>query len=370
MPENLNEIKYLQTLLLITEPYQYLCYGPQMQKLQRIDRSDWDLPALQGEAVNFARRRPDLVEEAQRIFEAGENANTLRAYAGDWKRWAAFCAENGLLPRPADPRVVMLYLTQLHMEGKKESTILRAATSISQGHKQAPARERKKWPEDRREPCADSAVRDFVKKLRRGVSRKAQGKAPFLPADISEAFPYFDNSVRGVRSKFILTFGFAGAFRREEFAQLQTKHVEDIPGGFRVHIERSKTDQTSKGRYAGIDQAENRALCPVLWYRRWLEVAEIENGPVLRPVHKGGKPVDRFVDGRVIAETVKEAAEALGYDPADYGGHSLRAGFVTAAVRAGKSEFEIRKQTGHQTLNMVLKYIRDENVLGPSKGLL
>jgi integrase len=345
--------------------------------LQRLAPALDDLPALQREAEGFARARPDLVEEARQIFEAGQNANTLRAYEGDWRRWESFCRRNGLLALPADPRVVLLYLTHLHQEGKKESTILRAAASISQAHKRAPSRVQAQWPEERRRPAADPVVREFVLRLQRGVGRKAQGKMPFLPEQVAEAVEFFDDTPRGVRSKFILTFGLASALRRDEFAALEVQHVVRQVEGLRVKVERSKTDQTGQGRTFGVDAGARAETCPVGWYERWIEVvagageggASVKEGPVLRPVHKGGRVIAAHVDGRVVADTVKEAAEALGLDPADYGGHSLRSGFVTAAVRAGKTEWEIRKQTGHKTLAMVLRYIRDERVFGPSKGI-
>jgi integrase len=48
-----------------------------------------------------------------------------------------------------------------------------------------------------------------------------------------------------------------------------------------------------------------------------------------------------------------------GLDPACYGGHSLRAGFVTAAAGTGVIERSIMRQTGHADVRMVRRYIRD-----------
>lgn len=54
---------------------------------------------------------------------------------------------------------------------------------------------------------------------------------------------------------------------------------------------------------------------------------------------------------------------------ASFAGHSLRAGFVTSAVRAGKPERRIMRQTGHKTVEMVLKYARQANVFSDNAAL-
>jgi integrase len=44
--------------------------------------------------------------------------------------------------------------------------------------------------------------------------------------------------------------------------------------------------------------------------------------------------------------------------PQDYGGHSLRAGFVTEASGNGVPDGQIMKQTGHTSNAMVRRYAR------------
>ncbi len=59
-----------------------------------------------------------------------------------------------------------------------------------------------------------------------------------------------------------------------------------------------------------------------------------------------------------MARVVQAAVAAAGYDAAGYGGHSLRAGFATAAARAGVPEAAIMAQTGHRSLPVLRGYIR------------
>jgi len=60
-----------------------------------------------------------------------------------------------------------------------------------------------------------------------------------------------------------------------------------------------------------------------------------------------------------VARIVKAAATAIGADPAEFGGHSLRAGLATAAARAGAEERHIMRQTGHRSVQTVRRYIRE-----------
>jgi integrase len=63
-----------------------------------------------------------------------------------------------------------------------------------------------------------------------------------------------------------------------------------------------------------------------------------------------------------VAIVVKRHVEALGFDPSQFAGHSLRAGLATSAAAAGKSERAIMGQTGHRSLTTVRRYIRDGNL--------
>ena len=65
---------------------------------------------------------------------------------------------------------------------------------------------------------------------------------------------------------------------------------------------------------------------------------------------------------RFVARIVKKLALRAGLDAAKYAGHSLRAGHATSAAIAGASERSIMNQTGHRSVQMVRRYIRDGNL--------
>jgi integrase len=69
---------------------------------------------------------------------------------------------------------------------------------------------------------------------------------------------------------------------------------------------------------------------------------------------------------------LKERIARIGGDPAGISGHSLRAGFVTSAAKAGASSWKIRQQTGHKSEAMLARYIRDAELFSdnPASRLL
>lgn len=153
--------------------------------------------------------------------------------------------------------------------------------------------------------------------------------------------------------------GFAGAFRRSERVGLDVADLEFVQQGLIVTLKRSKTDQEAQGRKIGIPLGSNLDTCPVRAVEAWLEKSGIESGPLFRGMNRHGQLQPERLSDKAVVRTIKNAAEAAGLDPARYAGHSLRAGLATTAASAGASERSIMKQTGHKSVQMVRKYIRE-----------
>jgi integrase len=111
---------------------------------------------------------------------------------------------------------------------------------------------------------------------------------------------------------------------------------------------------------AFIEQGANAETCGVLALKVWLETAGISEGPIFRSIRRGGCIKGRLSD-KAVALIVKRYTAAAGLDPASFSGHSLRAGLVTSAARAGVAERVIMRQTGHKNIDMVLRYVRQAN---------
>ena len=63
---------------------------------------------------------------------------------------------------------------------------------------------------------------------------------------------------------------------------------------------------------------------------------------------------------------LRESLKRAGIGEKGFSGHSLRAGFVTVATINGASERDIQKITGHVSLEVLRRYIRDADIFRES----
>lgn len=108
----------------------------------------------------------------------------------------------------------------------------------------------------------------------------------------------------------------------------------------------------------GLPYGSNPATCPVRALQEWLRGAAITSGSLFVGINRHGTPQERLL-ACAVALIVKKVVTAAGLNPDLYAGHSLRAGLATSAAMAGVSERAIMAQTGHRSVQMVRRYIRD-----------
>jgi len=287
-------------------------------------------------------------ERARHYARESRASNTRRAYRADWADFTTWSAAHGRTALPASPASVVLYLSD-RAATLKPATLQRRLAAISQAHKAA----------DLDAPTTDRAVRRVMTGIRREKGSAQSGKAPAVTRDIKAMVAVQPATLRGRRDRALLLLGSAGAFRRSELVALDADDVTATEDGLIVRLRRSKTDQEGSGRTVGIPYGSKPETCPVRAVRTWLTVAAITEGPLFRGVDRHNALAKMRLCDKTVARVVKNAAESAGLDPARYAGHSLRAGLATAAAQAGVSERVIMAQTGHKSLPMVRKYIRE-----------
>jgi len=293
-----------------------------------------------------------LEEEARAFIGASKAPSTIRAYRSDWRHFEAWCRVRDVQALPAAAETVALYLTDM-ASWAKAATIQRRLSSISQAHQMA----------GHESPTQDRLVRMTHSGIRRRIGTASQGKAPVVTADLRAMVEALPIGVLGVRDRALLLLGFAGAFRRSELVGLDVADVADRPEGLVIHLRRSKTDQEGAGREIGVPYGSHPATCPVRALRAWLEASGITEGPLFRPVRRGGAVLPSRLSGRAVALVVKRSVLAAGVgEAARYGGHSLRSGLVTAAAEAGVQERVIAEQTGHRSMTVLRRYIRSASL--------
>jgi len=184
-------------------------------------------------------------------------------------------------------------------------------------------------------------------------------KAAALTDDIRAMIDATDAGLIGLRDRALILLGFAGAFRRSELVGLTVDDCAFGKDGLTVTLRRSKTDQAGAGRKIGIPYGSNPETCPVRNLQSWIEQGGVSGGPLFRSINRHGQVQPVGLSGIDVARVVKKLAERAGLDSAKYAGHSLRAGHATSAAIAGASERSIMNQTGHRSVQMVRRYIRD-----------
>lgn len=291
-----------------------------------------------------------LVQRAEDFVRAAKAPATLRAYRSDWAHFEAWCQIHQLSPLPADPATVALYITDL-AACRAAGTITRRLTSITKAHQSAGL--------DTPATTRHVAVSETLKGIRRTIGTAQKCKAPLLTKDLRKIVEQLPSGLIGARDRALLLVGYAGGFRRSELARLAVEDANFTEDGLIITLRHSKTDQEGQGRKIGIPRGSNPDTCPVRSLREWLSMAKIETGALFREVSRHGLVGKKSLHKDSIGLIVKRAAERAGYDPSTLAGHSLRSGLATQAAMNGATELAIMKQTGHRSLAMLRRYIRD-----------
>lgn len=311
-------------------------------------------------ALSTERRR--ISEQARKYAEESKAASTRKAYRTDWKDFCKWCEQNEETALPATPETVSDYLTFLATEKKrKASTIQRRISSISQAHQMAGFDS----------PTRTQQVRMVWAGIKRNIGTHYTRKEPITKEEAHKIGQAIPDTLTGIRDRALLFLGLCGMFRRSELAALTVDDLEFTRDCVIVTVQRSKTDQEGQGQQKRIFYQSNPRVCPVRALQEWMDAAGITAGPIFRPTHTG-RPGDKALSTRSIANTVKRYAEKIGLDPARFSGHSLRAGGITTAKLNGAAEVDIARMSGHKSMQTLRIYMRhaDDIQNNASVGML
>jgi len=308
---------------------------------------------------------------------------SINAYLSDWEDFCMWCDQNHRQFIPANPHDVADYLEDraknswLGISGKerqlkekpplKWNSLERRLTAITKIHQY------KGYEFSRKDP----AIKRTLGGIRRVLSKEQthriieNRKSPVLMEDIRKMVDALPDTLSGKRDRALLLIGFSGALRRSELANIHKEHLQFLNEGLVVLIPWSKTGM----REVNIPYGSNHSTCPIRALQEWINAAKIEAGAVFRAINRHGHIQSNAISDKAIAliitrnqhirETVKDAEERLERDSTvvvpDFGGHSLRSGFVTQAILNDAPEHAIMAHTGHKKSDTLKKYIREVN---------
>lgn len=322
--------------------------------------------------------------DARRFLQEGSHApGTRRKYAEDFTQFSNWCECNGVAPLPAEPGLLALYIHALvdpdpsnpprvrravggprgpepGQRPMHPSSITRVVAAIRYAHTQQGFDSRTSHP----------LVQEALRAARRTLGVAPRRRVQAAVADVIRRLLLgLDESLRHRRDRALLTLGFAGAFRRAALVSLDLADVVVVPEGLEITLRRDKTDQTGVGRTLTIAPGALPLSCPVRATLAWIEsltALGLTEGPLFRFIDRHGnvrlahrRAVSDRLSPQSVAQIVQRRARAVGLDATQFAGHSLRAGFVTSATRAGKTIPKIMEQTGHRSANTVMTYVRE-----------
>jgi integrase len=265
-------------------------------------------------------------------------AETRKAYEREWDHFLKWCTSLQRNPLPATEADLVNWVADRIAKRESLGRIEHGISAVRYVHKKAGYKE---------QPPAEDAW-SLHKQYR--VSLLDSGWRPTKSATVTveefrrmvAALPH--DTLPGIRDRAILAIGLSGFFRRSNIIRLDIGDVVATDyGDLKLGVTRSKTDQAGKGTTRTIPPGEDPLSDPVELMRAWLSALGtqgITEGPLFRPVSRGGRVLDRRLNPDWVRRTVKQAAEAAGLKSLrhrPYRAHTLRSSGVTIARRAGKS---------------------------------
>jgi site-specific recombinase XerD len=314
------------------------------------------LPAL----AAFAGALPAIavdVELAQDFARSEKAPATRRAYRSDFRAFSTWCQARGLPALPAAPETVAAFLAAEAARGLRSSSIGRRVAAIRYAHKLA-------GHDD--PPTNSETVKATVRGIRRTLGAAQVRKAPATADKVVAMVTVGRTDLKGIRDRALLLLGFAGAFRRSELVALDIADLEFCDGGLRVRIRRSKTDQEGVGVTIAI--VAGSIACPVQAVHDWIKASGLLEGPLFRPVRRGGHVGSTRLSDCTVANVVKAGARRVGLNAAEYSGHSLRSGFLTSAASRGASIFKMMDVSRHKSMDALRGYVRDADLFRDHAG--
>lgn len=345
-----------------------------------------NLPALEKErAIDVCWR---VLEDSARaaadeFIAAGTAANTVRSYRSALTYWEAWLRNRMTLELgdgPVPQAAVVVFITDhlarptgtgkwvhelpselddaLVATGIKAklgalafSTVRHRLAVLAKWH------QLKGWPN----PCDEAPVRALMREAHKAQTRNGvtqRKKTAVLKEPLQAMLETCSDGIRGVRDQALLLLAWSGGGRRR--SEVVGLNVEDLrklnDDTWMYALGTTKTDTGGVRREKPLRGPAAKAISA------WLKEAEIESGPLFRRLYKGGGVASEGLVAEQVSRIVKRRAALAGLE-GDWGGHSLRSGFVTEAGRQGVALGEVMAMTEHRSVNTVMGYFQAGSLL-------
>ncbi len=221
-------------------------------------------------------------------------------------------------------------------------------------------------------PFGTPQVKQARSKARRAAARPPAPKSqhPITRDILEQLLATCHGSRRDCRDRAILMLGWAsGGRRRSEITGLMREDVSlkefDKTGVVWLSLLETKT--TRKGETPRLVLKGRAAQALV----HWIEVGQITNGPLFRPVSKADNVLKRRLSPDSIYQIIRHRLALTGL-PEDFASpHGLRSGFLTQAALDGAPIQAAMRLSLHRSMAQAQKYYDDVDIAdNPATDLL
>jgi integrase len=310
-------------------------------------------PPWQPGAGGTERERLAQLEAIAGRYAASQRpANTLRAYAADWKVWEDYtaAAQIPVLSATAGALVGFVWWLETTKQAAP-ATIDRRLTGAVVGLRQLHAH---------LEPRAALAARQALNGYRRrlaeaGVTRGRGQARPITVPELRTVSLNCPDTLAGLRDRALLLLGFAIASRCSDLANLLVADIAPDPNGLCVTVRFGKAIGTSP-----IEHGHHLETCAVRAWNAWTTAAAITTGPAFRRVDRHNRLLRERLSPQAVDHALIRAGRRanLSYTLT---AHCLRSGLATEARRAGKRDDVIaaqgRWQPGSRALHRYFRQV-------------
>lgn len=221
-------------------------------------------------------------------------------------------------------------------------------------------------------PFEAPMVRQARSKARRAAARPRAPKSakPIVRDVLEQMLGTCECDLRGVRDRAILMLGWAsGGRRRSEISGLRREDLSleefEEKGQIWIHLLETKTTAREATPRLVLKGRAARAVAT------WIEVAEIRDGSLFRPISKSGRPLPRQLSPDGIYQIVKRRLKLAGLPEDMASPHGLRSGFLTQAALDSAPVQAAMRLSLHRSMAQAQRYYDDVDIAeNPATDLL
>ena len=211
----------------------------------------------------------DWASQLDDLFARCEGAYsdlTLSGYRKDLEIFAGWCARNGEMFLPAEPKAVASFFNA-QLENCSYATIRRRASAIRFAHVLS----------DLTSSIGHSEVYLALRRAARTKGRRPKQVLGLTRDLLDKVVAACPNTLAGKRDAAILSVGYDTLCRSSELSWMRVEDV--LLDKSRIYIPRSKNDPFGDGRFTTISKTTASIIS------EWLEASSIEDGAIFRGLH-------------------------------------------------------------------------------------